>query len=368
MRECRDAVQDAAACANSLTQNLPLPHRSMRDYSVLVLAGEKGYDVLRASFGRLIRQDYDILEHCFRAGLHFERGETGAAMSALRSVGDSAKRNPNPELHLGVETLWHLLLTQVEEYSAADKIADGLAAYLEAADAAFLWPNFLAFVYESRMRRGDRAAEREWLDRYAAPHQLFYCRFPQHFTTARALIHSGSYMAATRLLDRLRLMADSYQRPLDLLEADILLCRSFWRLGETDPAVLALDRAVTLARPYGFTRLFAQDTGDLAPVLRLLAHRHKKISPVRHFIERLLAYTGGTADESLKQTRTGLNLSKRQIDLLALLAKGYDTARLAADMDVTPNTLRNHFQRLFRALGVKNRREALRVARGLRLV
>ena len=54
--------------------------------------------------------------------------------------------------------------------------------------------------------------------------------------------------------------------------------------------------------------------------------------------------------------------------MLALLARGHGTMRIAADLGVTPNTVRNHFQRLFLTLGVKNRQEALRVARGLGLV
>ena len=59
------------------------------------------------------------------------------------------------------------------------------------------------------------------------------------------------------------------------------------------------------------------------------------------------------------------HLTPRQVEVLRLLEQGRSTKQIAAELHLSTETVRNHIRRLFRALGVHSRLEA--VASYLRL-
>ena len=58
------------------------------------------------------------------------------------------------------------------------------------------------------------------------------------------------------------------------------------------------------------------------------------------------------------------HLTPRQVEVLRLLEQGRSTKQIAAELHLSPETVRNHIRRLFRALGVNSRLEAVAAARG----
>ena len=61
------------------------------------------------------------------------------------------------------------------------------------------------------------------------------------------------------------------------------------------------------------------------------------------------------------------HLTPRQVEVLRLLEQGRSTKQIAAELHLTIETVRNHIRRLFRALGVNSRLEAVAVTRTARL-
>jgi PAS domain S-box-containing protein len=57
------------------------------------------------------------------------------------------------------------------------------------------------------------------------------------------------------------------------------------------------------------------------------------------------------------------HLTPRQVEVLRLLEQGRSTKQIAAELHLSTETVRNHVRRLFRALGVNSRIEAVAVAR-----
>jgi PAS domain S-box-containing protein len=57
------------------------------------------------------------------------------------------------------------------------------------------------------------------------------------------------------------------------------------------------------------------------------------------------------------------HLTPRQVEVLRLLEKGHSTKQIAAELHLSTETVRNHIRRLFRALGVHSRLEAVAAAR-----
>jgi len=67
--------------------------------------------------------------------------------------------------------------------------------------------------------------------------------------------------------------------------------------------------------------------------------------------------------------RRALELTQRQKDVLRLMLKGYNNERIASELAIAPNTVKQHAHAIFSALGVSTRADAVIAAarRGLSL-
>ena len=63
-----------------------------------------------------------------------------------------------------------------------------------------------------------------------------------------------------------------------------------------------------------------------------------------------------------------LGISPREMAVLREIAAGHSNKQIAANLHVSPNTVKTHVARLFEKLGARRRTEALRKARELGLV
>jgi PAS domain S-box-containing protein len=73
----------------------------------------------------------------------------------------------------------------------------------------------------------------------------------------------------------------------------------------------------------------------------------------------------GLIEERPDESRTAPppHLTPRQVEVLRLLEQGRSTKQIAAELHLSPETVRNHIRRLFQALGVNSRLEAVAAAR-----
>jgi DNA-binding NarL/FixJ family response regulator len=62
-----------------------------------------------------------------------------------------------------------------------------------------------------------------------------------------------------------------------------------------------------------------------------------------------------------------LDLTQRQKDVLRLILKGYNNERIAAELAISPATVKQHAHAIFTALGVSTRAEAVIAAARLGL-
>ena len=60
--------------------------------------------------------------------------------------------------------------------------------------------------------------------------------------------------------------------------------------------------------------------------------------------------------------RPGMRLTRRERQVLALLARGYATKAIADRLGISPSTVKNHIQNIFSKFGVHTRLEAVTVA------
>jgi LuxR family maltose regulon positive regulatory protein len=182
---------------------------------------------------------------------------------------------------------------------------------------------------------------------------------------ARVLIIKADAPAreqAVALLARLLQAAEAEGRAGIQIEALALRALAHWQGGDRAGAMVSLERALRLAEPEGYVRLFA-DLGR--PMTRLLREaRSREVMP--EYVARLLAACG--ADLSLEGAGAGAlpePLSVRELEVLKLIAAGLTNREIASALVISPETVKKHTASIYGKLGVRGRTEAAVKARSL---
>jgi LuxR family maltose regulon positive regulatory protein len=194
----------------------------------------------------------------------------------------------------------------------------------------------------------------------------------EHMTLVRVLIAQekrglvdGSIHDAQRLLERLLQAAEEDGRKGSVIEILVLQALAHEAQGNYPPALVSLERALALAEPEGYFRIFV-DEG--LPMARLLYKALSQgISP--DYVRRLLAAfpideTEHAAPSRTKATGTDLAepLSGRELEVLHLIAEGLTNQEIATRLYLSLHTVKVHARNIIAKLGVGNRTQA--VARG----
>jgi len=192
---------------------------------------------------------------------------------------------------------------------------------------------------------------------------LSYLREFEHITLARLLLARDqgegaerSAHEAARLLERLLRAAEEGQRTGRVIQILVLRALVHQALGDIPAALGFLGRAVTLAEPEGYVRVFADEGPPMAALLRAAA----KQGPRRDYVRRLLAAASGIEHNGPTEQALIEPLSERELDVLRLLGSELDGPAIARELMVSLNTVRTHTKNIYAKLAVNNRRAAVR--------
>jgi LuxR family maltose regulon positive regulatory protein len=205
----------------------------------------------------------------------------------------------------------------------------------------------------------------------SADDDLSYLREFEHITLARMLLarsRGEPVRQVTRLLERLLLAAEAGGRTRHVIEILVLQALALQAPGPIPAALTCLERALTLAEPEGYVRVFV----DAGPPIGSLLRAAEKQGTTRNYVRRLLAAVSQTGQDSpvrqapVKQALTD-PLSERELDVLRLLGTELDGPAIARELMVSLNTVRTHTKNIYTKLAVTNRRAAVRRAAELDL-
>ena len=271
---------------------------------------------------------------------------------------------------------WRVVMARVRE---AEGDLDGARGLLEEAQRVYTGdfspnvrpiPALRARVLAAQGRVGDALA---WArdQGLSADDDLSYLHEFEHVTLARVLLarsraqpSEASLRDAARLLERLLEAAEAGERTGSVIEVLVLGALTDHARRNVSGALAALERALTLAEPEGYVRVFAGEGPPMTSLLRAAAKQG--IAP--SYVRRLLAAVNGSDDRS--PLRQGLidPLSERELEVLRLLGSDLDGPDIARELTVSLNTVRTHTKSIYAKLGVNNRRAAVRRAGELDLL
>jgi LuxR family maltose regulon positive regulatory protein len=198
-------------------------------------------------------------------------------------------------------------------------------------------------------------------------------------TRVRTLLAGGS---PNGLAEAAELLADSRAKALarsfarSLIEVGGLQALVLSAQGHEAAALAALQEAVERAAPGGALRLLADSGPGLIPLLRKL--QAAGVAP--RYVERVLAAFGELATPTVppleasaaapapREEAPAEMLTNREIDVLILLSQRLSDKEIAERLVLSPVTVKKYAQRIYRKLGVDNRRAAVAQARRLGLL
>lgn len=214
----------------------------------------------------------------------------------------------------------------------------------------------------------------------SAQDDLSYLREFEHITLARILLAryqsdraNHALLEAVGLLQRLLEAAEAGGRTERVIEILVLQALAHQMRGDIPAALAPLARALTLAEPEGYVRIFVDEGPALAQLLRENAIRRS----MPNYTARLLATFDGeqlpNAGKSPLPSSPAAHpliesLSERELEVLRLLGTDLSGPEIARELTVSPHTMNTHTKNIYSKLGVNNRRAAVRRAEELNLL
>lgn len=185
---------------------------------------------------------------------------------------------------------------------------------------------------------------------------------------ARVLIVKGDDVSIQRALDLLdHLIANAADAGRMVIEIEGLALQAIGYRARSEPvdAMRSLERALRLAEPEGFMRLFV-DLG--MPIARLLQEARSR-GVFSEYVEELLAAFGQDAMQAESSNPALLEpLTDREQEILELIAAGLSNPEIADELFISPETVKKHAGSIYGKLDVHSRTEAASRARELDLL
>ncbi len=311
--------------------------------------------------------------------LHRERGELEAAAQHLLTSNKLGEQGELPNWQ-------HRLCVTEARMKEIQGDLDGALDLLEEAERKYIRtpsPDVrptAALKTRVWVEQGRLAEALDWVRErsLSVDDELSYLREFEHITLARVLIaryksvqKEGIIHEAKGLLDRLLKAAEEGGRAGSVIEILVLQALAHEAQGDISPALVSLERALTLAEPEGYVRIFV-DEGP--PITHLLNETlNHGIAP--EYVRQLLgAFPDAEIEgaDSVKRQAPGSELveplSEREIDVLQLIAAGHKYQEVAVQLVISLNTVRHHTKNIYSKLEVNNRSQAIKKANDLNLL
>jgi LuxR family maltose regulon positive regulatory protein len=230
-----------------------------------------------------------------------------------------------------------------------------------------------AFQAEIALRQGRLAEASLW----AAQHGSFR-RVPLPFAFVPPVVQAlillaqdtpASRQQARRLLTEMKDYFTSIHYTVIVIRVLALQAMLYGAEDEEQAAVAALEKAIELAEPGGFIRLFVDLGMPLKPLLLKVAQHGASPAYLAELLaafdaeDALQAAREHTATSSAIRARSSETLTNREREVLMLLAKRYTDKEIAATLSISADTVHSHLDHVGDKLGVRGRRAIVQAAK-----
>ena len=319
--------------------------------------------------------------HLGLSQLYHEQGKEDAAKHHLQKCEALGKRAALPEWPYGLYLFQAQLKVEQGELDDALRLLEAAEQLYHRTPVPNVCP--VAALKTRVWLRQDRLAEAlGWVREQdlSIADQPSYLQEFEYITFARVLIAQyrrdptdETFQKAMTLLTQLHSVAEAGGRSGSLIEILILQAITNEAQGNIASALQLLERALTLADTEGYLRIFVNEGQPMARLLyEALAceSRPREITP--NYVQRVLTAFPLNELEQKKSLKTqsqaaGLlePLSKREIEVLHLIAEGQTNQDIATTLFLSVNTVKVHTRNIYGKLSAHLRADAGAKARAL---
>jgi LuxR family maltose regulon positive regulatory protein len=306
--------------------------------------------------------------------LHRERGDLEAAKQHLlrsKELGEHVVGLPETRYR------WYVAMARIKEAQgdldgALDLLDEAERQYVESPDPDVR--PVAALKTRVWVAQGRLTEALGWTRERGLPadDDLSYLREFEHITLARVLLaryksdREERYIhEAMELLERLLIAAEEGGRMGSVIEILVLQALAHEAQGDSPAALVPLERALSLAEPEGYVRIFVDEGLPMARLLYEALSQGVESDYIRRLLAAFpVAESEQTASSPMRGSKSELvePLSERELEVLQLIAEGLTNQEVATELYLSLHTVKVHARNIFTKLAVKNRAQA--VARG----
>lgn len=260
---------------------------------------------------------------------------------------------------------------------------DGALNAIREASHAFSVPypgdRVMALEAVINQARGDERSAAAWLASCGmspADSPDFVNRFG-YFLFAQVLAGQGKLDEAWRILEGLRVAVDKVGENnllIKILTQEAVIAST---IGSAEKALTLLERALSLAEPEGYIRVFLNKGKKMEQLLRRAVTAGICPDVATMLLDRCAESTASVStnkgpsasiDDHRKVQPLIEPLSEREIDVLRLLNTSLDTTEIARELMISVSTVRTHVKNIYSKLNVNRRIQAVERAHELKLL
>jgi LuxR family transcriptional regulator, maltose regulon positive regulatory protein len=312
--------------------------------------------------------------HVGMSTILYERNDLPGARQHLRMSDDRGEEHGLPQNAYRSR----VVLARIQQ---AEGDVDGALELLATAERVFV-ADFFPDVRPIAARRarlwiaqGRLAEAAGWAQErgLSSTDELTYLREFEHATLARLLLAHGRRAGSAEhiaeaigLLERLSDAAEAGGRVDRTIDVAVVQALAQHAALQEAAALATLQRAIGLAEPEGFVRVFADEGSPMANLLDVAMS--EAIAP--QFVSRVRAAIATRPVGAPAGSPPALveRLSERELEVLHLLQGDLDGPEIARHLVLSLNTVRTHTKNIYAKLGVNSRRAAVRRAAELGLL
>ncbi len=325
--------------------------------------------------------------------LHHEMGKDTSAVEHLQKARELGEQTTLVDWSYR----WHLAQARLEESrgdleAALVELDEARSAYVK--NAVPVTRPIEALKARVYFKQGRLARAQDWRRErgLSADDEISYLSEFEHLTLARVLMAEyqsrqgrPAFLQAIGLLERLLKAAEAQRRTGSVLSILVVQALAHQVQGNHPLALAPLERALVLAQPEGYLRLFVDEGEPMRLMIsdfRLQIEKHPRhaagedIEEIKSYTAQLLAAFSKSPNapvpkstiQNLKSEILPEPLSERELEVLRLVAQGFTNNEISQRLVLALSTVKGHNLRIFGKLQAKNRLEAVTRARELGLL
>jgi LuxR family maltose regulon positive regulatory protein len=194
--------------------------------------------------------------------------------------------------------------------------------------------------------------------------EIPYQRVPEYVILLRTLLAQKDYEAALGLSKRLLQQAETTGQAALVIEVLILQALAHQGKKETEQALAALERALALAKPEGYMRIFLDEGEAMTRLLCQVQSRQVGSGYAAVLLSRISKASGMTQPSMQLLSEP---LTTREVEVLKLIEAGSSNQEISEQLVISIPTVKRHISNIYTKLGVKSRTQALSIGKELKI-